>query len=52
MDKLKIVRFIILIYNLDTRDDFDEKNYSLKFNHPSFTEIAMNVYDFEFMKTF
>jgi hypothetical protein len=29
--KQKIVRFIIYIKNLDTRDDFDEKNYTLKF---------------------
>jgi hypothetical protein len=39
-----IVIFMIIIYNLDTRDDFDEINYSLKFNPPSSTEFA-NVYN-------
>jgi hypothetical protein len=42
------------IYNtnlyLDFRDDLDEKNYSLKFNHPSFREIY-NIYNRLVMKS-
>jgi hypothetical protein len=48
----KIVRFSsLLIYNLDTRDDFDEINYSFMFNLPSFREFS-NVYNEKFMTLF
>jgi len=50
-NKQKIVRFIILIYNLDAQVDFDEQNYSLKFNHPSFRDIY-NIYLIKSMSPF
>ena len=34
-----------------TRDGFDEKNYSIKFNLPSFRELG-NVYNEKFMNFF
>ena len=37
-------KICIITYNLETIDDFDEKNYSLKFNCPSFREFG-NVYN-------
>ena len=43
------VKFKILIYNLD--DDFDELNYSFKFNTPSFREFG-NVYNDKYMTPF
>ena len=47
----KIVRFNILIYNLDANDDFDEKNYIFKFNPPSFREFD-NIYNGDYMTHF
>jgi hypothetical protein len=40
-----------VIYNLDTNDDFGEKNYSLKLNLPSFREFG-NVYNEDYMTLF
>jgi hypothetical protein len=36
-------KIYLIVYNLDNIDDFDEKNYSLKFNLPSIREFG-NVY--------
>jgi hypothetical protein len=47
----KIVRLTLLINNLDSKDDFDESNYSLKFNLPSLREFG-NVYNKNYMTLF
>ena len=44
-------KIYLIIYNLDTIDDFGEKNYTLKFNRPSFREFG-NVYDEDCMTLF
>jgi hypothetical protein len=44
-------KIYLIIYNLDNIDDFDEKNYSLKFNHPSIREFG-NVYNEDCMTLF
>ena len=49
--KQKKVRFTIIIYYLDTIEDFEENNYSFKFNVPSFREFD-NVYNEEYMNLF
>ena len=41
----------LIIYNLDTIDDFCEKNYSLKFNRPSFKELG-SIYNEDYMNFF
>jgi hypothetical protein len=47
----KVVRYSILIYNLDKKGHFDEKTYSFKFILPSFREFG-NVYDDRYMAPF
>ena len=37
-------KIYLITYNLDNKDDFDEKNFSLKFNLPSIREFG-NVYN-------
>ena len=44
-------KIYLIIYNLDIIDDFDEKNYSLKFNLPYFREFG-NVYNERCMNFF
>ena len=45
------VRFNILIYDSDANDDFEEKNYSFKFNPASFREFG-NIYIDKYMTPF
>jgi hypothetical protein len=40
----ELSKIYLIIYNLDNKDDFDEKNYSLKFILPSIREFG-NVYN-------
>jgi hypothetical protein len=44
-------KIYLIIFNLDKIDDFDEKNYSLKFNLPSIREFG-NVYNEDCMSLF
>ena len=44
-------KIYLIIYNLDKIDDFDEKDYSLKFNLPSIREFG-NVYNEDCMTLF
>jgi hypothetical protein len=44
-------KIYLITYNLDNIDDFDEKNYSLKFNLPSIREFG-NVYNEDCMSLF
>jgi hypothetical protein len=41
----------LINYILDAREDFDEKNYSLKFNHLSLREFG-NVFNEDYMTSF